>query len=155
LHGLAGAALNPVPPPKPTLLVCLQPFMLRTALDGLFSSEDASQSNKWAGVQEAHFIWFGLRNARKCWTTSLVVKLWEIAWDVWDHRNQIELQVELAQDAIMRHVCLEHAFGRPGLPRKDWQLFKRPLQSLLCSSLHCLDAWILRLEETARTRKDR
>jgi hypothetical protein len=36
----------------------------------------------WAGVQEAHFIWLGRRNTGKRWATSLVVKLWEIAWDL-------------------------------------------------------------------------
>jgi hypothetical protein len=53
---------------------------------------------EWAGVQEAHFIWLGRRNTGKCWATSLVVKLWEIGWDIWDHRNQIKLHVESAQD---------------------------------------------------------
>jgi hypothetical protein len=33
----------------------------------------------------------------------------------------------------MRTVHSERAFGRSGLPRRDWRLFKRPLQSLLCS----------------------
>ena len=114
---------------------------------------------EWAGVQEAHFIWLGRRNTGKRWATSLVVKLWEIAWDIWDHRNQIKLHVESAQDvarrdAIMRSVQSEHAFGRSGLPRRDWRLFKRPLHSLLCSSLHYLDAWLLRVE-TARARRNR
>ena len=43
---------------------------------------------KWAGVQEAHFLWLGRRNTGKQWATSLVVKLLEVAWDLWDHRNE-------------------------------------------------------------------
>ena len=32
---------------------------------------------KWAGVQDAHFLWLGGRNTGKRWATSLLVKLWE------------------------------------------------------------------------------
>jgi hypothetical protein len=42
-------------------------------------------ATEWVGIQEAHFIWLGRRNTGKRWATSLVVKLWEITWDIWDH----------------------------------------------------------------------
>jgi hypothetical protein len=45
---------------------------------------------EWAAVQQASFLWLGQRNAGKCWVTSMVVELWEVAWDLWDHRNQIK-----------------------------------------------------------------
>jgi hypothetical protein len=114
---------------------------------------------EWAGVQDAHFLWLGRRNTGKRWATSLVVKLLEVAWDLWDHRNQVKKHVETAQDiarrdAIMLAVRSEYAFGRSGLPRRDWRLFKRPLISLLASSLHYMDAWLLRVH-TARLRKER
>jgi hypothetical protein len=52
------------------------------------------------------------------------VKLWEIAWDLWDHRNQIKFNLETAQDltrkeSILLAVRSEYAFGRSGLPRHD------------------------------------
>jgi hypothetical protein len=114
---------------------------------------------EWAGVQEAHFIWLGRRNTGKRWATSLVVKLWEIAWDLWDHRNQVKHNLETAQDlarrdSILIQVRSEYSFGRAGLPRRDWRLFKRPLLSLLDTSLHYLDAWLLRVT-TARLRQSR
>jgi hypothetical protein len=72
---------------------------------------------EWAGVQEAHFIWLSCRNTGKRWATSLIVKLWEVAWDLWDHRNQIKFNLEMAQDlarkeSILLAVCSEYAFGR-------------------------------------------
>jgi hypothetical protein len=91
---------------------------------------------EWVGVQEAHFIWLGRRNTGKRWATSLVVKLWEVAWDMWSHHNQIKYNLEMAQDLaqcdlIKSAVRSEYAFGRSGLPRRDWHLFKRPFLSLL------------------------
>jgi hypothetical protein len=94
---------------------------------------------EWAGVQDVHFLWLGRRNTGKRWATSLVVKLWEVTWDLWDHRNQIKSNTTAAQDlahrdAIMLAISSEYAFGRSGLPRGDWRLFKRPIFSTLKSS---------------------
>jgi hypothetical protein len=115
---------------------------------------------EWAGVQEAHFVWLGRRNTGKRWATSLIVKLWEVAWDLWDHRNQIKKNLETAQDIVRREALVlaissEYAFGRSGLPQRDWRLFNRPLLSTLASSLHYLEAWLLFRVQTARSRKDR
>jgi hypothetical protein len=89
----------------------------------------------------------------------MVGKLWEIAWDLWDHRNQIKNNIETDQDlarseAILHSVRAEYAFGRAGLPRRDWRLFQRPLLSLLASSLYYQDAWLTRVQ-TARARQNR
>jgi hypothetical protein len=115
---------------------------------------------EWVGVQEAHFIWLGHRNIGKRWATSLVVKLWEVAWDLWNHHNQIKHNLEMAQylarcDLIKSAVLSEYVFGRSGLPRCDWRLFKHLLLSLLESSLHHLDAWLLLRVKTACSRQDR
>jgi hypothetical protein len=69
-------------------------------------------AEEWAGVQHAHFLWLGRRNTGKQWATALVVKLWEIAWDIWDHQNQIKHNIETDQDvacseAILRSVDAE------------------------------------------------
>jgi hypothetical protein len=76
---------------------------------------------KWAGVQEAHFILLGPCNTGKRWATSLVVKLLQVAWDLWDHRNQVKHNLETGQDfarrdSILLAICSEYAFGRSGLP---------------------------------------
>ena len=83
----------------------------------------------------------------------------EVAWDIWDHRNQVKKHLETAQDIARREATMlavrsEYAFGRSGLPRRDWRLFRRPLLSTLSSSLRYMDAWLLRVE-TARARKIR
>jgi hypothetical protein len=106
---------------------------------------------EWAGVQEVHYLWLGRRNTGKQWATSLVVKLWEVTWDMWDHRIQIKVNTETAQDqarhrqSVLLAVRSEYAFGCAGLPRRDWHMFTCPLSSLLARSLHYLDAWLLRV----------
>jgi hypothetical protein len=83
--------------------------MAQTDLPGLLHAIQAQDCLGWltffegciaeecAGVQHVHFLWLGRRNSGKRWATSLVVKLWEIAWDLWDHRNQIKHNIETDQ----------------------------------------------------------
>ena len=81
---------------------------------------------EWASVQEAHFIGLGQRNTIKRWATSLVVQLWEAAWDLWDHRNQVKKHVKTSKDiagrdTIILAVCSEYAFRPSSLTRRDWR----------------------------------
>jgi hypothetical protein len=88
-----------------------------------------------------------------------VVKLREIAQDLWDHQNYIKHNIEMDQnvacsEAILYSVHAEYAFGHAGLPRRDWRLFQCPLMSLLTSSPYYQDAWLIRVQ-TARARQNR
>jgi hypothetical protein len=38
-------------------------------------------------VQEEYYSWLDRRNTGRRWTELLIVKLVEVAWDMWDHRN--------------------------------------------------------------------
>ena len=142
---------------------------VRTDLPGLLQAIEAQDqvgwlaffegciAVEWAGDHEGHFLWLGRRNTGKCWATSLVGKLWEVAWDLWDHRNQAKFNLETAQDIARRDSILlavrsEYSFGQSSLPRWDWRLFKHPLLSLFASSLHYRDAWLLCVK-TARSRQ--
>ena len=40
------------------------------------------------------------------YTSLIAVKLWEVAWDLWDHRNQVKKYVEMAQDLALCNVIL-------------------------------------------------
>ena len=44
-------------------------------------------SLEWQGVQQHYYLWMGIRKTGRRWLSSLIKKLWEIAWDQWDHRN--------------------------------------------------------------------
>jgi hypothetical protein len=126
---------------------------------GRLASFEGCIAVEWAGVQEAQFILLGRHNTGKRWATSLVVKLLQVAWDLWDHRNQVKHNLETAQDlarhdSILLAIRSVYTFGRAGLPRRDWHLFQRPLLSLLDSSLHYLDAWLHRVK-IARSRHGR
>ena len=35
------------------------------------------------------FLWMGIRKSGDCWVVALIHKLWDIAWDLWDHCNTV------------------------------------------------------------------
>jgi hypothetical protein len=41
----------------------------------------------WAAKQQDYYDWIQRRNTRKRWITTLIKKLWEISWNMWEHRN--------------------------------------------------------------------
>jgi len=46
-------------------------------------------SEKWASIQQQYYnLGKSTRTGRR-WATAIVMKLWNIAWDLWEHRNGI------------------------------------------------------------------
>ena len=40
-------------------------------------------------VQDEYYIWLDRRNTGRRWAELLIVKLIDIAWDMWEHRNHV------------------------------------------------------------------
>jgi hypothetical protein len=40
----------------------------------------------WKAVQNAYFCWCHSQKTGCRWTASLIQKLWDISWDLWEHR---------------------------------------------------------------------
>jgi hypothetical protein len=44
----------------------------------------------WKLSQEAHYSRIGEMKSSLRWTVALILKLWQVAWNMWEHRNSIE-----------------------------------------------------------------
>ena len=67
---------------------------LRAALEeqdsiGWFNFLLGRISSKLTVLQDSHFKTIGGTNTGLRWTTALIKKLWDISWDMWEHRNGI------------------------------------------------------------------
>jgi hypothetical protein len=51
----------------------------------------------WRQDQEQYYSSLGQARSGLRWTTALVLKLWQVAWNMWEHRNQIEHDIAAAQ----------------------------------------------------------
>lgn len=44
---------------------------------------------EWAQAQQAYYLLIKSRHTGKQWVVALLKKFWDIAWDLWEHRNGI------------------------------------------------------------------
>jgi hypothetical protein len=49
-------------------------------------------SLQWKAVQQRYYEWLGKRNTGKKWAMALIQKVWDVSWDMWDHRNNVRLK---------------------------------------------------------------
>jgi hypothetical protein len=43
----------------------------------------------WKEIQHQYYIYLGKRNTVECWVRLRIQKVWSIALDQWDHRNEV------------------------------------------------------------------
>ena len=76
-------------------LLGLQDAMDEQASIGWSSALEGRWSTKWIDVQERHFAFIHVKRSGKRWLTEVIKQLWNVAWDLWDHRNSVQASREL------------------------------------------------------------
>ena len=83
----------------------------------------------------------------KRWITEIIRHLWNISWDLWEHRNSFVHDKE--QGRLVRFlnssITEQYALGSASLARVDRALFRRSLQSTLNSSITHKQMWVERV----------
>lgn len=100
------------------------------------------------GLQQAYLMSIGSTRMGRCCVVVLIRKLWMIAWDLWEHRNEVlynqenlvsaQMAEKLDRD-IQRTYCravsvLSHT--------RDNYLLTAPVSQLLTRSIPCKQAWL-------------
>ena len=75
-------------------------------------------SEQWARVQSDYLAWIGSRKSERRWAVALIKKLWEVAWDQWEHRNaaiyETPVGVEMSgRLSLTRAIKAEILLGKP------------------------------------------
>jgi len=109
-------------------------------LDGWLSLE-------WRKQQEAYWKLWHKQKSSKRWISELVKKLWNIAWDMWAHRNGILHSSTVSRDNILdsrvnEQITELHHQGLQDLPRDAFALFQTPLAELLRQPRHYKEKWL-------------
>eukprot|EP00549_Striatella_unipunctata_P025148 CAMPEP_0118684512 /NCGR_PEP_ID=MMETSP0800-20121206/6685_1 /TAXON_ID=210618 ORGANISM="Striatella unipunctata, Strain CCMP2910" /NCGR_SAMPLE_ID=MMETSP0800 /ASSEMBLY_ACC=CAM_ASM_000638 /LENGTH=142 /DNA_ID=CAMNT_0006581227 /DNA_START=198 /DNA_END=626 /DNA_ORIENTATION=+ len=108
-------------------------------------------SSKWAETQQAYYEWLGMRRTGHRWVQALIKKLWQTAWDLWEHRNSILhhqdsfISIEAAE-TLNEMVRNEFDIGVGALPTLDHYLFGGTLYDLLNKPHAHKQLWLSRVE---------
>ena len=73
---------------------------------------------EWQQSQQEYYLSISSRRTGKRWVSALIRKLWDIAWDIWDHRNsQIHKPGKLDEyedtELLDADIRTEFALGPP------------------------------------------
>jgi len=127
----------------------------QTAPAYLMDQDEIGQNNIWDGWLSKEWrehqerIWKQSRSRKssKRWTTELIKKLWNVAWDMWEQRNEA-----LHNSASNRTAILEkdindriqhiYAIGPGQLARKDLGLMRQPVAHQLQLPLSVKQQWL-------------
>lgn len=84
LSGLLAWYCSPTAPPSGDGL------NRRQSIIGWDFMTDGWLTKEWRMRQSLYWISKQQRSSVQRWVTALILKLWEVAWDLWEHRNVVE-----------------------------------------------------------------
>jgi hypothetical protein len=116
-------------------------------------------AKEWEHTQIVYYYWCQSKKSGRRWTTALIQKLWDVAWDLWAYRNGI---VHSNENAEILHnmaetdgeIRTQYLWGSHGLAQCDHSLFHKPIEDILSASILYRQKWLQRVE-TARDRAAR
>jgi hypothetical protein len=85
-------------------------------------------SEQWAPIQHTYFQSLGKNTTGRSWAASLIVHLWQLSWNQWDHRNDVDkntlhpekkARIEFLNEQIQN----EYEIGPINLVNYDRQFF--------------------------------
>jgi hypothetical protein len=103
---------------------------------------------EWEALQQAYLNLFGFRITGKRWVAELIKKLWQIAWDLWEHRNRIlhenTNRVSTSIEQNLKYKVREQFYWASRLLHHtpDAYLLASPLSQLLLRSMEYQAAWV-------------
>ena len=107
----------------------------------------------WEEVQQRYLVWRKKRSTGKRWLLAIIQNLWDIAWDLWDHRNNIlhDTDTNLAEQQQNKELEEEFNKGPNTVTREAKLLFRQGLGRLLALPPSAKQAWLIRIRN-ARVR---
>jgi hypothetical protein len=93
------------------------------------------------------------KKSSKRWTAALIRKLWQVAWDLWEHRNGFlhESEDNLISNQTNNEIQEQFRAGCHELDRQSQALFARGADSILRKPLEVRQQWLRRVK-VARSR---
>ena len=105
-------------------------------------------STGWAQAQAQHYRTIGSKQSGKRWLAALIKKLWQVAWDLWEHRNGILQQAKdgMIAQQLQSSITEEYEQGFQGLPSDLRHLTLKPLEEILKGTLQDQQEWLGRIQ---------
>jgi len=119
---------------------------------------DGWLSQEWRAHQEQTWAQIRSRKSSKRWTSELMKKLWNVAWDMWEQRNDALHNSDTNREMILEtHVNDQirqiYAIGLGQLARTDFGLMTNSVDHQLQLPLQAKRLWVESIEAAIHRRK--
>jgi hypothetical protein len=106
----------------------------------------------WREVQQAYLEWLGSRKTGERWLSALIQKLWDVAWDLWSHRNRIlhDKDNNARITDQIQQIRDQFTAGRSGLTQDAKILFCQGMAKTIALSPAMQEAWLIRVIASRR-----
>ena len=114
-------------------------------------------ATEWQRIQEEHYQSKGSKLSGKRWTIALIQKLWDVAWDQWEHRNDAVHRgqdAERLSQATNEKIRQEWQLGKDSVDQVTRPLFNRTLNDLLQSDIQVRQAWLDSIQLGQKAKQD-
>jgi len=107
----------------------------------------------WRDHQEKIWKYAKSRKSSLRWTSSLIQKLWDVLWDMWDHRNKelyagTEIQQQITHLLVNNQIKALYAGGAQQLPRDALKFLRQPVETILQYPLASKQIWLDAVQTT-------
>jgi hypothetical protein len=101
---------------------------------------------QWAAKQQEYYTWLQRRNTGRRWITTLIKKLWEISWDMWEQRNG-ELTNPESPASLREHARLDALISTEyadiiTLTLRDRRWFRRSKEVIATETIDYKKQWL-------------
>jgi hypothetical protein len=106
----------------------------------------------WEEAQQSYYSLIRSHHTGRRWIISLIKKLWNVAWDLWEHCNGIlhnKENITTTTELWLLHQRVQtqfHLLQHLPLPTVDRYLMSQPLEMLLKKDAPYLKTWLTQVE---------
>jgi len=98
------------------------------------------------------------RKSSRRWTSELIKKLWNVAWDMWEQQNDALHESNLNRETILEKDINDkirkiYSVGIGQLTRGDFGLMKHPLEHQLQLPINTKQQWVESIEAMLHRKK--
>ena len=152
---------------SPTIPPLLTEVVYRQRAIGWSEAIFGCWDRNWITLQQSHFTARELRHQGYSWLTRLIKRVWQIAWALWEHRNETLHESQTLHSRMALYSAIENQYDM-GFRDFPPQLRRRiiiPFSHLVTKPIHYLEMWLQRIKaertlldsdpEIRRTRRQR
>jgi len=119
---------------------------------------DGWLSKEWREQQDQAWKRLRSRKSSRRWTSELIKKLWNVAWDIWEQCNDALNESNLNREIILEKdindkIWQIYSVGIGQLARADFGLMKHPLEHQLQLPLNTKQQWVESIAAALHRRK--